>query len=220
MVASTLSNSSDLKGDLTVTLANDSVFSQINKIWERHRKQGMEDRHRTGVLLNNKFGKPNVRRQAYGEKLLKAYSISLGIAVSELSRMRGFARRFKSIEDLNAQHPDVKTWTQVKELLASLRKSHMQTAQAPKDDDQKKSRGSQPMRHALQAIQAVRQCFSKVHLALDGDERTVLNEAVKEMLSDIEKTLGVRFTPQDTFPAMKYSPLPDAAQMPPLTVVA
>lgn len=220
MVASTVSISSDPKGDLTLTLANDRVFAQINTIWERHRKQGLEDRHRTGVLLNEKFGKPNVRRQAYGKKLFKAYSESLGIAVSELSRMRGFARRFKSVEDLKAQHPDVKTWSQVKELLVSLRKGETQKAQPPKDNDQKKSCGSQPMHRVLRAIQAVRKCISEVPPALYGDERAALHDAVKELFADIEKTLGVRFTPEAPSPAMNYSPLQDMAQIPPLTVVA
>jgi hypothetical protein len=220
MVALTSSITSDQSSDTTATLANDSVFAQINKIWERHRKQGLEDRHRTGVLLNEKFGKPTVRRQAYGEEQLKAYAARLGIAVSELSRMRGFARRFESVKDLNAQYPDVKTWTQVKELLVSLRKSETQKTEPPKDNTQKESGGSQPMRRTLQAIRTVRQCISQVQFAPDGSDRTSLLDAVNEMIADIEKSLGVRLTSVDPFQAMVYPSFDGAAQLAPMTVGA
>lgn len=219
MVALNSSDSSDSKGDLTVALANDSVFTRINKIWESHRKQGLEDRHRTGVLLNEKFGRPNVR-QPYGAKLLKAYSARLGIAVSELSRMRGFAKRFVSVEDMKTQHPDVKTWTQVKELLASSRKNETRQAEPPKGDDQKEPNGSRPVSHAIRAIRAVRQCISQVRLAPGGDERAALGEAVKEMLADIEKALGVRYVPENSFQAAMFLPPQDVIQHASVTVVA
>jgi len=218
MVALDTSVSSDPKGDLTDTLAKDSVFSQINKIWERHRKQGLEDRHRTGVLLNEKFSAKNVR-QAYGKKVLKAYSARLGIAVSELSRMRGFAKQFVSVEDMKTQHPNVKTWTQVKELLASLNKSETTKAPGSQGVDQKKPIGSEPVSHVIRAIQAVRQCMSQVQLAPAGDERAALDNAVKGMLTDIEKALGVRYVPEIPFPAMKFVPQ-DVNQHASITVVA
>jgi len=219
MTSSTQSVSSDLKGDLTDTIANDAVFAQINKIWNRHHKQGLEDRHRTGVLLNEKFGASNVR-QTYGKKMLKAYAARLDIAVSELSRMRGFARQFVSVQDMKTQHPNVKTWTQVKELLASLRKTETQKAETPTGNDQKKPQGSQPVSRVIRAIQAVRQCMSQVHLVPEGDERTALSEAVTEMLADIGKTLGVRYAPENAFPVMMFAPSLDVIQHVPLTVVA
>jgi hypothetical protein len=209
MLSTTLSISSDPKGDLTDTLANDSVFTQINKIWERHRKQGLEDRHRTGVLLNEKFGAPG-SRQAYGQKMLKAYSAHLGISVSELSRMRAFAKRFVSIQDMKTQNPNVKTWTQVKELLVSTTKDETQTAESPKGNAQTKLPEIKTVGHAIQAIQAVRQCISEVQLAPGGDERTALDEAVKGMLADVEKILGVRYVLENRFPAGIYLPLDDS----------
>jgi len=219
MDSATTSVSSDPKGDLTVNLANDAVFARISKIWDRHRKQGLEDRHHTGVLLNEKFGSSNVR-QAYGEKVLKAYSERLCISVSDLSRMRRFASRFVSLEDMKTQHPDVKTWTQAKELLASTRKNETHKVEPPEGNDQKKPNGNQPVSHAIRAIQAVRQCISKVQLAPAGDERTAFSEAVKGMLADIEKILGVRYTPENPFQAVTFSPLQDAIQHAPMTGVA
>jgi hypothetical protein len=218
MVALNPSVSSDLKGDLTVSLRTDSVFAQINKIWERHRKQGLEDRHRTGVLLNEKFGPVNVR-QRHGKKVLKDYSAGLGIAVSELSRMRGFAARFVSVADMKTQHPDVKTWTQVKELLASPKKSETRRAPTQMGVDQKKPNGSEPVGHVIRAIQAVRQCMSQVQLAPEGDERAALDDAVKGMLADFEKTLGVRYVLEIPFPAVKFLPQ-DVNQHASMTAVA
>jgi len=208
MLLSTVSISSDPTGDLTDSLSKDAVFSQINKIWRRHRKQGLEDRHRTGVLLNEKFGAPG-SRQAYGKKMLKAYSANLGISVSELSRMRGFATRFVSVQDMKTQHPDVKTWTQAKKLLVSTTKDETQTAEPPKGNDEPKPAETKNVSHALQAIQAVRQCISEVQLAPNGDDRTALDQAVKGMLADIEKFLGVRYAPENLFPAVMYSSLDD-----------
>jgi len=219
MVALIPSVSSDPKGDLTVTLANDAVLNQINKIWERHRKQGLEDRHRTGVLLNEKFGASNVR-QAYGKKMLKAYSAHLGISVSELSRMRGFAKRFVSVEDMKKQYPNVKTWTQTKKLLVSTRKSETQKSEPPEGNDQKKPIGTQPVSQVIRAIQAVRQCISEVHPVPDGDERTALDEAVKGMLADIENLLGVRYIPENPFQVVMSSPPQDVIQHAPMTAVA
>jgi hypothetical protein len=219
MVASILSVSSDLKGDLTDTLAKDAVFSQINKIWNRLRKQGLEDRHRTGVLLNEKFGAPG-SRQAYGKKMLKAYSASLGISVSELSRMRGFATRFVSVQDMKTQHPDVKTWTQAKKLLVSTTKDETQTAEPTKGNDQPKPAETKNVSRAIQAIQAVRQCISEVQLAPNGDDRTALDQAVKGMLADIEKFLGVRYLPENPFPAVIYSPLDDGIRHAPVALAS
>jgi len=219
---SSVSSHSNGNGDLTdtATLASDAILTQIQKIWDRHRQQGLEDRHRTGALLNKKFGASNVRRQAYGERVLKAYSAHLGISVSELSRMRRFATNFKSVEDMKAQHPDVKTWTQVKKLLVSTRKTETQQAETPNGIAQKKPAGNQPLSQVIQSIRAVRQCISQVQLAPQGDERTSLGEVVKEMLADIEKILGVRYVLENQLPPVMFSPLEDPIRHAPMAVVA
>jgi hypothetical protein len=219
MVTLNASVASDLKGHLTVTLANDAVFTQINKIWKRHCKQGLEDRHRTGVLLNEKFGAPG-SRQAYGKKMLKAYSANLSISVSELSRMRGFAARFMSVQDMKTQHPDVKTWTQAKKLLVSTAKDETQTVESPEGDEQSKPTEKQPVSRVIRAIQAVQQCITEVQLAPIGDDRTALGEAVKGMLADVEKFLGVRYVPENLFPAVIYSPLDDGIRHAPVAMAS
>jgi hypothetical protein len=215
MVALNMPVSSDPNSDL----ANDSVFTQIQKIWERHRKQGLEDRHRTGVLLIKKFGKPG-SRQKHGQKILKDYAASLEIAVSELSRMRAFASRFTSLEDMKTQHPNVTTWTQVKNLLVSTRKTETQAAETSTGNGETVPAGTKPVSQALRAIQAVRQCISKVQLAPGGDERAALDEAVKAMLADIEKFLGVRYILENPFPAVIYSPLDDAIRHAPVALAS
>jgi hypothetical protein len=186
--------SSDPAGDLAGnSLANDAVLFELTQLWESHRKQGLEDRHRTGVLLNKKFGDPT-GRQTYGNKVFKQYSDCLAIEVSELSRMRWFAHRFTEIKDLNANYPDVKTWTQVRELLASLRRNKTENAESPKDSPNGKSGGTRPVDRVIRTVRAVQQCISEVHVVLDGDECTALREAVEGMLAEIGKRLGVRYT--------------------------
>jgi hypothetical protein len=113
----------------------------------------------------------------------------------------------------------VKTWTQAKKLLASTRKSETQKADSPKGNDQKEPSDGQPVSQVIRAIQAVRQCISQVQLATDGNERTALREAVQEMLADIEKALGVRYVPENPFPAVTFSPQ-DVIQHAPMTAVA
>jgi hypothetical protein len=174
------------------SLADDAVLFELTQLWESHRKQGLEDRHRTGVLLNTKFGDPT-GRQTYGDKVFKQYSDCLSIEISELSRMRWFAHRFTEIKDLRANFPDVKTWTQVRELLASLRTSKTNNAE-PKDNPDRKSGGTRVVDRVIRAMRTVQQCISEVHPALNGDECSALREAVEGMLTEIGNRLGVRYT--------------------------
>jgi len=95
--------------------------------WERSQTETLKARHRMGTLLNNHFGTP-AKRQARGQAVMKLAAERLQIAVSELSRMRWLAHHFKDIDDLKSRHPDVDSWTKVKELLPTLRPSRAEEA--------------------------------------------------------------------------------------------
>jgi len=87
--------------------------------WNTAREADLALRHKTGELLNRKFGSPEQRQKRRDGGLGEAAK-KLGITTGELSRLRWFAARFESIQDFRRQHPDVKTWSAVRELLASL----------------------------------------------------------------------------------------------------
>jgi len=89
--------------------------------WERHDRYDLALRHQTGKLLNRFFGKPT-HRQAYGDGTMKKAAKQLRRTEVELSQLRRFAFRFKTLAVFKQKHPKVTTWTQVRKLLATARK--------------------------------------------------------------------------------------------------
>jgi len=96
-----------------------SELAKLAKLWEIHHGKGLELRLQTGQLLNRRLGTPD-QRQVRGEGVLKTTAVQLKTTEGEISRMRHFALYFKSTADLKEKHPDVDTWTAVKELLPTL----------------------------------------------------------------------------------------------------
>jgi len=84
--------------------------------WRSQREKDLELRYQTGKLLNGHFGTPDTR-QSRGKETLKCAAEELNISVTDLSRMRNFAFRFKSFTEFKRQHPLVMTWNAVKSLL-------------------------------------------------------------------------------------------------------
>lgn len=184
---------------------NDQVLlDQLSKMWQDHHKRGLELRHQTGVKLNERFGPPTAR-QAYGEANLQRYSETLGVAESDLSRMRWFAHLFKSVEDFRAAHPAETTWTKVKELLARLRHPQaVRAADAP--DDEKKSAAERPVAKVIGAVRAVQEQLKGVgKLPPGSDDWKALSEAVDGMLKTVGECLGQRFHPLTIAEPGRYS---------------
>jgi hypothetical protein len=94
-------------------------LGQLTKKWQTATEHDLEIRHDTGVLFNLRFGNPDIRQNRGGEVLKKAAE-QLQISQSDISRMRGFAFSFKTIQDLKEKHPGVTTWRAVKDLLPKL----------------------------------------------------------------------------------------------------
>jgi len=99
---------------------DERLFRQLAELWRRHHRKGLETRHRTGVLLNERLGPPE-EAQAYGRGVLKEAGKVCRIAQSDLSRMRWFAHLFDKLEAFQQEHPGVNSWTEVKELLPRLK---------------------------------------------------------------------------------------------------
>jgi hypothetical protein len=173
---------------------DDALLQELKALWQTHRRRGLEVRHETGLALNRKFGPPAVR-QAYRREVLKHYSECLGISQSELSRMRGLAHHFPSLEDLKASHPDVTTWTEVKELLASLRQHNSDSPDVKKPATRKGAgrRSRRPIRQALRAIEAASRSAAVLQLERDGDDWEAVKGAVDKMLQAVGQMLGVAY---------------------------
>src|SRR5579859_140168 len=69
---------------------------QIAGHWGSHDKADLALRHRTGTLLNRFHGDPT-QRQARGESVMKEAAKVLRKTEAELSQLRWFAFRFKSL---------------------------------------------------------------------------------------------------------------------------
>ena len=186
-------SSKDPTDNATGTEADDAKLTELTKLWSQHHRKGLEVRHQTGLLLNGEFGPPTVR-QAYGSAKLKRYSARLRVAESELSRMRWFAKQFESLADLKARHPEVKTWTQVKELLVSLRDNQPAAAE-PKTGDDKKPANGRTLQRLLRSIRAVGETVARLELRPDDGDRAALEEVVAPTLAALGKCLGVEYRP-------------------------
>jgi len=188
------------------TPPEDALLHELWQLWQAHHRRGLEVRHQTGLILNRRFGPPT-ERQAYGEATLKRYSERLGVSESDLSRMRWFAHRFESLEAMRAEHPQVTSWTAVKELLASLRQPEAaQAVRAAGDTIVVEPAAAQPLRRAVAAIQEVRACVTGVDLTLDDDGRAALARAMDEMLQEVGTRLGIRYRPEPIAPAEAVAP--------------
>jgi hypothetical protein len=99
--------------------ADNQLLCRLARLWESELKRGLEVRHQMGSAMNKRLGLPT-QRQQHGKAVLKKASKRLGIAESELSRMRWFAHHFDSLADLKSRHPGAVSWTKVKKLLPTL----------------------------------------------------------------------------------------------------
>jgi len=114
-------NGNETEGDHRVSKGDEQrLFGQLTELWLAHRRRGLDTRHRTGVLLNEHLGPPT-EGQPYGREVLGRVGRELGIAQSDLCRMRWFASHFDSFVAFQQAHPGVTSWTGVKELLPSLK---------------------------------------------------------------------------------------------------
>lgn len=100
---------------------DDTQFvDQVMALWAPLQDRGLEVRFNTGLLVNRRIGNPD-KRQPHSGRVIKALSLRLHKSESELSRMRWFAFLFTSFENFRKEFPNVRTWTQVKDLITRLR---------------------------------------------------------------------------------------------------
>jgi len=171
-----------------------SRLDELAKGWRSAREMDLELRHETGVLLNEAFGSPRVR-QAYAEGVLKAASVRLEIAASDISRMRQFAKRFKTLEDLQHQHPEAGNWTAVKQLLAVLSaedrkaKAAANGTPAPKATKRKVS----PAKGLGKSLESLSAQLRKAQNLTEQEKKDLIGK-VRELARSVSDCLGVEFS--------------------------
>jgi len=101
-------------------------IDDLVELWASHRKSDLDVRHRTGQLLNARFGDPT-KRHKRGTGLLKQAAERLQITVSELSRMRWFAHLAESPSEFVQRH-SLTTWSDVRAFLPKLKPQKLSPA--------------------------------------------------------------------------------------------
>jgi hypothetical protein len=168
-------------------------LTDLAKRWLSVGEKDLELRHETGVLLNEAFGSSTVR-QAYGKGVLKEASGLLEISVSDISRMRRFARRFKTIEDLKRQHPEVGNWTAVKQLLARLSEEDKKAKAAANGTQASKPKKSKPKASPAKGLgKSIETLSTKLRGAtsLSEREKKDLLDKVRVLVQSVSDCLGV-----------------------------
>jgi len=116
-----------------LTTEDVQMLSHLADLWKYYDRKGLDVRWQAGKVLNDRLGPPTERLE-HGQRVLKKVGEELGIAESDLSRMRWFAHYFASVEDFETQHQGKHSWTQVKELLPSLASSRANEQQSEASD--------------------------------------------------------------------------------------
>lgn len=158
--------------------------------WNAHQDKDLAIRHETGALLNLRYGHPS-QRQRRGAKTMKKVSERLGILESELSRIRWFANHFKSMDDLRAGYPDVKNWTQVRNLLCKLSKGGKATV-APAME-----KPNAVFRKVHRALAALTSAFKGFGTAPSPKDRKELRGGLQDFVSALPPGLGIRLVFDD-----------------------
>jgi len=170
----------DFKGD------EQRLFDQLAGLWQAHRRKGLEIRHRTGVLLNQHLGPPT-EGQPYGREVLKRVGKERGIAQSDLSRMRWFAHHFDSLVAFQQAHPEINSWTGVKELLPSLN---------PREGSEAGGRPASPSRPGsggvTRSLTGLIEKLRGMESIPEGKRGVVVREKLEELIVVATGCLGVR----------------------------
>jgi len=193
MQTSTVTESCGNQGTLTPEEFNQQL-GQLAEKWRSHHGAGLEIRHETGKLLNDRYGPPS-KRQKRGEEVLKQAVKLLQTDESELSRMRRFAFSFESVEVLKEKHPEATTWTAVKALLPKL-KSQGGKQKGKSGNGAAKPVGrkqAQPVKfgRVRQSLEALTSKLRKVRLNFSADEKKELLAQFQELVKVMEHCLHI-----------------------------
>jgi hypothetical protein len=190
-------NQSETGSDINQAERHEDYLHRLGQLAERWRSQheaDLELRHDTGAVLNTRIGPPT-ERQMRGAEVLKVAAKELGTTESELSRMRRFAHHFPLLNDLRVSHPDVATWTAVKELLPALKPKGQATGQAKKGaakSTKRKSRKATKLREIKQCLGKLATNLKKIPPDLSDAEKTSLLDQFRDVAKVFQEHLKIQ----------------------------
>lgn len=164
------------------TMASE-LLQELQPLWQNHRTRGLEVRHQTGRQLNQRLGSPE-KRQKYGCEVVKRICNDLSLNKAEVSRMRWFAHKFGSVEQLAEQHPTVRTWSAVKPLLVQT-PSH----DGSSETDAKSASQIESVENQLLKIQIF---MESIRSSLDDTDRQTLAQDFEKFASAAIEGLGFK----------------------------
>jgi len=136
-------------------LAKDQkLVDRLVSLWRSNVERDLGTRYQMGRLLNERMGAPT-RRQSHGRRALKTAAKRLGLAESDLNRMRWYSH-LVDVTALRQDHPEIDSWTRFKEGLKGLKAEYGFGARKP---------AGNPSRPALRGV--VRSCTNLASM-LDG----------------------------------------------------
>jgi hypothetical protein len=170
------------EGGAEAAMTDDEFARQIGDLaerWKSLRGSDLELRYDTGKLLNERYDTPD-KRQNRGQGVLKDAAAQLGVAESELSRMRRFAHEFESFDDFEQSHPEATTWTDVKAILPKLNQGGTSKTSAPKPSVSRLKGTFTSLTSKLKQAQK----------SLTADEKKELREAFDGLAEAVKDYLG------------------------------
>jgi hypothetical protein len=105
------------------------LVDRLVNLWRSNAERDLGTRHETGRLLNKRLGSPD-RRQLHARRVLKMVAGEVGIAESDLNRMRWYAHLLGTTA-VRRDHPEITSWTRFKEELTSLKAEYGFGARKP-----------------------------------------------------------------------------------------
>lgn len=158
--------------------AEDEQFvCKLGAIWQTHDESSLPLRHELGLLVSEKMTelrKDQGRRQA----ILKRGAERLGMSTSDVSRLQAFASEFPTFEGFQEKHPDVKTWSGVKRLLAQLHQVQKGQSKEPRTTEKQRQA-------AVDELKSIRVFLARVKDELNIRQATEVERITEEILQEI-----------------------------------
>ena len=176
-----------------LTPSQTSTLSKIAKIWEGQVEKDLQARFKVGQQINTHLVKTVKKngRQPYGKGFLQLAADRLGLSKGEVSRMRNFAKKFTDFEAFRQQHPDVRTWTQVKQQV-------LPKAKSPKDSDAETYRRVPVITIADRIEKASVHLNHGLRVDRETNDWKALYGALRTLITEANKALGTDFADRMT----------------------
>jgi len=158
-------------------------------------KSELETKHEIGRILNDRLKPDGQKRLPYGGKVMERLAVELNTARSTLNRASQFASQYPTLADFTAKHPDVTTWSRVKEVLVK-----------PKPVNQRKIDLTRT--HLQQCARSLATYLERFEKSLNGSHATLVSQcqcAAQELTELFQQQLSVRSTDAQHSPTSEPS---------------